>query len=184
MACTGSAREPGDLALQLGPFNMTWAMIMERLGDSFDHSLFLHKFKSKCIKPSLTSIFLWYEQNENTNKLGQFSIAQYIDEQSICTEKDALIFLFSFWDFSRSNLLLGIWHVLVLVNNVFINVFFPISIPPTVALLSIFKARSSSERSGKCWRKTARECSCKCGKNSKCRTNLLLSCLFSESSGV
>ena len=32
-------------------------------------------------KPLLTSIFLWYEQYKNTNKLGQFSIAQYIDVQ-------------------------------------------------------------------------------------------------------
>ena len=29
---TGSARKPNDLALQLGPFNITWAMIVERLG--------------------------------------------------------------------------------------------------------------------------------------------------------
>ena len=32
-------------------------------------------------KPLLTFIFLWYEQYKNTNKLGQFSIAQYIDVQ-------------------------------------------------------------------------------------------------------
>ena len=100
MACTGSAREPSDLALQLGPFNMTWAMIVERLGDSFDQSLSLHKFKSKCIKPSLTSIFLWYEQYDNTIKLGQFSIAQYIDVQyslqvhSVTVQSKMLLFSF------------------------------------------------------------------------------------------
>ena len=101
VACTGSAREPGDLALQLGPFNMTRATIVERLGDSFDQSLFLHKFKSKCIKPSLTSIFLWYELYENKNKLGQVSIAQSIDVQCSLqvhsTTVQSKMLLFSFF---------------------------------------------------------------------------------------
>ena len=40
------------------------------------------------------------------------------------------------------------------------------------------KLGRSREGSGKCWRKTALKCTCKCGKNSKCRSNLLLSRLF------
>ena len=123
-------------------------------------------------KPLLTFIFLWYEQYKNTNKLGQFSIAQYIDVQCSLQVHKLYRVRCSYFPF----FFLGLFQVKSSVKDMAStctsqqcfhkSVFFPISIPPTVALLSIFKARSSSERSGKCWRKTARECSCKCEKNS------------------